>query len=32
MQVNLPTQIFCDKKVKSVQCGSESTMVLDDEG
>ena len=32
LQVNLPIEIFSDKKIKSVQCGSESTMVIDMEG
>eukprot|EP00537_Pseudo-nitzschia_pungens_P012604 CAMPEP_0172387762 /NCGR_PEP_ID=MMETSP1061-20121228/5011_1 /TAXON_ID=37318 /ORGANISM="Pseudo-nitzschia pungens, Strain cf. pungens" /LENGTH=677 /DNA_ID=CAMNT_0013117491 /DNA_START=132 /DNA_END=2165 /DNA_ORIENTATION=+ len=30
-QVDTPIEIFSDKKVKNVQCGSESTMVIDDE-
>lgn len=28
-QVNLPIEIFADKDIKCVRCGSESTMVLD---
>ena len=32
LQVNLPIEIFSDKHVKSVQCGSESTMIIDSEG
>jgi len=32
LQVDLPIEIFSDKKVRSVQCGSESTMVIDGEG
>lgn len=31
-QVNLPIEIFADKDIKCVLCGSESTMVLDAEG
>eukprot|EP00536_Pseudo-nitzschia_multiseries_P005529 jgi/Psemu1/318665/estExt_fgenesh1_pm.C_1040004 len=32
LQVEIPIEIFSNKKIKSVQCGSESTMVIDDEG
>jgi len=29
--VNLPIEIFSDKKIKSIGCGSESTMIIDGE-
>ena len=31
-RVDLPIEMFPDKKIKSVQCGSESTMIIDEEG
>merc|ERR1712194_234757 len=32
MLVGLPIEIFSDQRIKCVQCGSESTMIIDVEG